>query len=89
MSFLSRFSRCLSAVGPSLLYGPLCLLCAWVCVTGGWHLHGWVPDVRSGAAIPCAFLAFFFGLIVVSEWRHAATIRRLVARQAASRAAGR
>ena len=76
MSFLSRFSWALPAIGPSLLYGPLFLVCAWVCVTGGWHVHGWWPGVHSGAAIPCAFGAFFFGLIVVSEWHQAWAARR-------------
>ena len=89
MSFLSRFSWCLPAVGPSLLYGPLALGLAWACVTGGWSLHGWVPSVQSAAAVPCGLLSVVFFGLVAGEWQHAAYIRRLVARQAASRAAGR
>ncbi|OZC01354.1 hypothetical protein [Rubricoccus marinus] len=89
MSFLSRFSWCLAAVGPSLLYGPVAALLAWACVTGGWSLHGWVPSVQSAAAVPCGLLSVVFGGLVASEWQHAASIRRLVARQAAIGAAGR
>ena len=89
MSFLSRFSWCLPAVAPSLLYGPVALGLAWVCVTGGWSLHGWVPSVQSAAAIPSGAFAVIFGCLVANEWCHAATIRRLVARQPAIRAASR
>ena len=89
MSFLSRFSWCLSAVGPSLLYGPVAALLTWACITGGWSLHGWVPSVQSAAAIPCGLLALVLAGLVASEWRRAASIRRLVARQAAVRAAAR
>ena len=74
MSFLSRFSWCQSAIGPSLLYGPLALVCAWAAVSLGQH---------SAGAVVCGGLALFFSVIVVQEWRHAVTIRRLVARQAA------
>ena len=76
MSSLSRLSWCLPAVGPTLLYGPLAALLAWVCVTGGWSLHGWVPSVQSGAAVPCGLLAPAFAGIVVNEWRQAWAWRR-------------
>ena len=76
MSFLSRFSWALPALGPSLLYGPLAVLLAGVAVTGGWSLHGGVPSVQSGAAVPCGLLAVVFFGLVASEWRQAWAARR-------------
>ena len=76
MSFLSRFSWALPALGPSILYGPLALLLAWACATGGWSLHGWVPSVRSAGAVPCGLLSLVLLGLVVSEWRQAWAARR-------------
>ena len=56
---ISSLARFLPAVGPSLLYGPLALACAWSAISLGWHSPG--AFVYSG-------LALFFGTIVVQEW---------------------
>ena len=76
MSFLSRFSWALPALGPSILYGPLALLLAWACATGGWSLHGGVPSVQSAGAVPAGLLAAVFFVLVASEWRQAWAARR-------------
>ena len=76
MSSLSRFSWCLAAIGPTLLYGPLAVLLAWLCLTGGWALHGWVPSVQSAGAVPCGLLSLVLFGLVASEWRQAWDWRR-------------
>lgn len=77
MSFLSRVSWCLPALGPSLLYGPVAVALAWACLTGGWSLHGGVPSVQSAGAVPAGLLAVVLSALVASEWRQAWALRRL------------
>ena len=99
MSFLSRFSWCLPAVGPSLLYGPLALLFAWgaaPAAASAWlgALPLGVPAATVAAvaslgspspgSVVSGLLALLFASIVVREWGHAAYIRQLVARRPAA-----